>query len=142
MGPGVTMTAPSTALRLQVEAALAVVPEVAAGDWSIANTALDAVQPPVFILEWGPDPWRQIKTMCVDDLQMEVIAVSARLNPEGNMPLLEAMVDGAIAALYAARLRPYQTLGPGPLEVGNIQYLAARVQLRRPVEIGAANAGD
>lgn len=130
------MTAPSTALRLQVEAALAVVPEVVAGNWTIASTPLDAVQPPVYMLEWGPDPWRTIKTMCVDDLQMEVIVISARLTPEGNMPLLEAMVDDAVAALYTARLRPYQTLGPAPLEVGNIQYLAARVQLRRPVEIG------
>jgi hypothetical protein len=127
---------PLTVLREQVAAALAVIPAVEAGDWMVLSAPVDAVEPPVYLTQWGPDPWRTINTVCVDDAQLEVIAVAARLEPEANYPILEAMVDDAHTALTAARLRPYQTLAPGPFEVAQVTYLAARLQLRQPVTIG------
>jgi hypothetical protein len=125
-----------TDLREQVAAALAVIPEVAAGDWTVLPSPVDAVEPPAYVVQWGPDPWRTVDTMCTDTAQLEVIAVAARLEPEANYPILEAMVDAATAALMTARLRPKQTLAPGPFEVAQITYLAARLQLRQPVVTG------
>jgi hypothetical protein len=131
-----TMTPPTTSFREAVADALATITEVADGAWRVVSAPVDAAQPPVFILDWGPDPWRSIQTACVDAVQLEIIVVSARLTPEGNMPVLEAMMDGAVAALFDAALRPYQALSPAPFELGNILYLAARLHIRRPIAIG------
>lgn len=122
--------------RTAVAAALAPVPDVASGDWQILDAPVDAVQPPCFMLVWGPDPWRFIDTNCTDTAQLEVICIAARLTPEANYPVVEAMVDAATAALAQARLRPYQTLAPAGFEIAQVTYLAARLQIRRPVTIG------
>ena len=127
-----------TALREAVAAALEPIPEVAAGDWAILPTAYDAVQPPCYLLDWGPDPWRQTATTCADTAQLEVVVVAARLTPEANVPTLEAMVDAACNALAVARMRSPITLGPEAIELGNITYLGARVQVRQPVEVSSA----
>jgi hypothetical protein len=123
-------------LRAAVASALGGIAEVGVDDWTVLDAPVDAVEPPVFMLIWGPDPWRYIDTNCTDTAQLEVVCVAARLEPEANYPTLEAMVDSAIAALTQARLRPYQTLAPGPFEIAQITYLAARLQIRRPVIIG------
>jgi len=113
--------------------ALKGIPEVGAGDWAVLPTPTDAVAPPCFVIQWGPDPWRLAFSACADTAQLQVVCIAGRLTPEGAYPLLERMVDSAVAYLGAARLRPAQVLQPGPLEVGNITYLASRVQLARPV---------
>lgn len=123
-------------LRTAVAAALATIPDVEAGGWTVLDVPVDAIEPPAYVLQWGPDPWRYVDTVCTDTAQLEVIAVAARLTPEANYPTLEAMVDQATAALVTARLRPYQTLAPGPLEVAQITYLTARIQIRHPVDTG------
>jgi hypothetical protein len=120
-------------LRAAVTAALSGIPDVTAGDWTVFDAPVDAVEPPCYMVRWGPDPWRTVESVCTDLAQLEVIAVAARLTPEANYPTLEALVDGAVTALAQARLRPYQTLSPGPFEIAQITYLAARIQLRRPV---------
>lgn len=123
-------------LRAAVVAALGVIPEVAAGDWTVLESPYDAVAPPVFVVAWGPDQWRTVATTCTDDAQLQVMAVSARLTPEATYPILEGMVEQANGVLTTARLRPYMTGAPGPLELGQITYLAARMLLRRPVDTG------
>lgn len=127
---------PLTVLRQSVAAALAVIPEVVAGDWTVIDTPVDAVEPPAYLIQWGPDPWLTVSSFCTDTAQLEVVAVAARLEPEANYPILEAMVEGAYTALVVARLRPYQTFAPAPFEVAQVTYLAARLQIRRPVTIG------
>ena len=114
--------------------ALDAIPEVEAGDWVVHRDSTDAVQPPCFVLDWGPDPSRRIESNCTDAAQLEVVAVAGRLTPEGAYPILEAMWDAACTALAAARLRSYQSTGPGPLEVARVMYLSVRIQLRRPIE--------
>lgn len=127
---------PLTMLRESIAAALETIPEVAAGDWVVLPVPVDNLEPPAYLVIWGPDPWRTVGTICGDTAQAEVVAVAARLTPEANYPVIEAMVDAAHTALYTARLRPYQTLVPGPFEIAQVTYLAARLQIRRPVTIG------
>ena len=124
-----------TGLREAAAAALAAIDEVAAGDWVVLAESTDAVQPPCFVLEWGPDPSRTPASFCSDNAQLEVIAVGGRLTPEGAVLTVESMWDAAVAALCDANLRPYESLGPGPHEVGKVAYLAVRIHLRQPVDI-------
>jgi hypothetical protein len=123
-------------LRAAVADALAGIADVSVDDWTVHPEPVDAIEPPAFMLLWGPDPWRYTDTTCTDTAQLEVVCVAHRLEPEANYVVLEEMVDSAIAALTQARLRPYQTLAPGPFEIAQITYLAARLQIRRPVTIG------
>ena len=68
--------------------------------------------------------------------KLEVLAVVAeRFTTEGTYPILERLVDTAAGALAVVRLRPAQVMRPGPFEIGNVVYLAARIQLRQPVEV-------
>lgn len=122
-----------TGFRTAVAAALAAIPDVAAGDWVVLPEPSDAVQPPCFMLQWGPDPARVIDTVCTDTVSLEVIAVAGRLTIEGAYPILETMWDQAVTALTAARLRPWQSLAPGSFEIARVAYLAARIQIRQPV---------
>lgn len=121
-------------LRTAVADVLAGIPEVAGGDWTVHPVPVDAIEPPAFVLQWNPAPWRTRATVCTDTAQLEVLAVAARLTPEGeNYPTLERMVDAANVELATARLRPYQTLPPAALEIAGVAYLAARIHIRRPV---------
>lgn len=104
-------------------------------DWTVLPEPLDAVQPPCFMLDWGPDPTRVIETVCTDTAQLEVIVIAGRLTIEGVVPVWEQMVDAACTALAGARLRAYQTIGPAPADFGQITYLSGRLQIRRPVDV-------
>ena len=136
---GVTPTTPPvgplTGLRADTAAALAVIPEVVAGDWQVHADPVDLLEPPAYMVVWGPDPWGVPHTVCHDTAQLEVVCVSARLTPDATYGVVEAMVDAARAALTAARLRPYAWLGPAPFEIGQVTYLAARLQIRQPVSL-------
>lgn len=126
---------PLTDLRTGVAAALAPIPEVVVGDWQVVAEPVDMVEPPAYLVVWGPDPWGTPLTMCYDNAQLEVVCVSARLTPEATYPIVEAMVDAARVALAAAQFRPYGWLAPAPFEIGQVTYLAARLQLRQPVTL-------
>lgn len=102
----------------------------------VLDVPVDAVEPPAYLLRWGPDPWLTVDTHCMFRAQLEVLCIAGRLTPEANYPILETIVDSAAAALDVARLRPYQVLSPAPLEVAQITYLAARMQIRRPITTG------
>jgi hypothetical protein len=123
-----------SAFRNAVGDALDSIPDVTAGDWTVLREPTDAVQPPAFVLVWGPDPWGEPDTSCTDDVQLSVLVVAGRLTIEGNYPIIESMIGAASVALMAARLRPYKWTPPGPFEIGQITYLAARQLIRRPID--------
>ena len=108
----------------------------------VFDTPYDAVTPPALMVLWGPDPWLTVETssgfgtFCTYAAALEVICVADRLTPEGNYPVLEQLVDGALTALGAARFRPVQALAPGPFEIAQVTYLAARLHIRQPVVTG------
>jgi hypothetical protein len=126
-----------TALREAVAAALGDIPEVVAGDWTVLAVPVDALEPPAFMLRWGPDPWREPQAFCTDLARLEVICVADRLTPEANYPILEQMTDAAHVALSAVQLRPNRLAPPGPFEIAQVTYLAARWQIVRPIDTGA-----
>ena len=49
-----------TGFRESVAQVLAAMPEVTAGEWTVHPLPVDALEPPAFMLSWGPDPWRVI----------------------------------------------------------------------------------
>ena len=120
-----------TGLRLAVGDAITGLDD----DWTVLLEPVDAVQPPCFMLSWGPNPTRLIESVCADQAQLEIITIAGRLTTEGVLPVWEAMTDAACSALAAARLRAYQTIGPAPSEHGQITYLAGRIQIRRPIDV-------
>lgn len=121
--------------RAAVAQALRGVPQVVAGDWAVFAQPVDALQPPAYLLAWV-DPMRARQTVCTDQAQLEVVAVTARLEPEPNYDLADAMVDAAHAALLGAGLRPWQSLAPAAYPLASLTYWAARIQIRQPVTIG------
>jgi len=123
-------------LRAAVNTALAGLPDVASGVWALLPTPVDAVEPPAFVIVWGPDPMLAIQTVCADLAQIEVVAIAARLEPEANYPVLEDMIEQAIGALAPAGLRPWQTLAPAPFQIAQMDFLASRIQIRLPVTAG------
>jgi len=119
--------------RAAVAQTLGTVAHVADGTWALLPAPVDAVEPPAYVLVWGPDPMLAIQTVCTDQAQLEVVAIAARLEPQANYPVLEDMVDAAIAALTPAGLRPWQSLAPAPFQIAQLDYLASRIQIRQPV---------
>jgi hypothetical protein len=104
-------------------------------DWMVHPAPVDALTPPAFMLVWG-DPtgiWLTPASFCSSYAQLEVVAVAARLEPDANYETLEAMVTLANGVLN--RFAVAQTSAPGPFEIGQITYLAARILITQPVDI-------
>lgn len=125
-----------SALREAVALALEQIPEVVSGEWGVSAVPVDALEPPAFMLRWGPDPWREQQSFCTDLARLEVICVADRLTPEANYPVLEQLTDAACRALDVARLRPARLLAPAPFEIAQVTYLAARWQIVQPIDTG------
>lgn len=88
------------------------------------------------MLVWA-EPWLTPATACTSYARLDVICVAARLEPEANYPTLEALAAAANTALETAGFRAAQTSAPGPFEIAQVTYLAARVQVRQPVSLTA-----
>lgn len=127
-----------TQLRQAVINALGGIAQVANGTWALQPNPVDAIAPPAFVVEWGQQRITEIQTVCTDTAYIDAVAVVPILEQEANYPALEAMLDAARAALFAAGLRSWQTTGPGPYTSTGPQYLSARVQIRQPVTSGGA----
>ena len=116
--------------------ALGKITQVAMGDWGLFPGPVDALEPPAYVIVWGPDPMRTVATYCTDTTQLSVVAIGARLDIQGAYPVMADMADAANDALAAAGLRPWQSLAPAPFEMANLNYLAARILVRHPVTLG------
>ena len=116
--------------------ALNKIAQVAMGDWAAFPGPVEGLEPPAYVVLWGPDPMRTIESMCSDQVQIQVVAVGARLDIQGTYPVMAVMADAAVAALAGAGLRPYQSLAPAPFEMANLNYLAARILIRQSVSVG------
>lgn len=106
-------------------------------DWIVHDAPVDALSPPAFVLVWS-DPWLLPLTSCYARAALDVLVVSARMEPEANYSTLESMVAAATVALTDAGYPPLQTGAPGPLDVAQITYLAARMLIRHPVTLGGS----
>jgi hypothetical protein len=104
-------------------------------DWTVIDGPTDAVDPPCYMLQWGPDPWREPQGACFDATNLTVYVVVGRHQP-AQLDLCEFMVDRAAVALLAAGLRHVLMLAPAPLDIGGHTRIVARIQLTQPVQIG------
>lgn len=121
-----------TELREHVAATL----EQIDSSWTVHPAPVDAISPPAFVLVWSGDPvWLEDSTVCLDVVQMDVIVVVPRLEVgDENYRLLEQMIDAARAALSSARIPVVSVRPPGPFEIAQITYLAARLVVRELVD--------
>ena len=105
-------------------------------DSTVHPMPLDAVDPPAYMLAWSGTPdWLSPGTVCTTIAQLDVIVVAARVDVEGTYLLLEQMIVAAHNALHAARFPIVATAPPGPFEIGQVRYLAARIVVAQPIDL-------
>lgn len=105
-------------------------------EWSVHHGPHDAIQPPAFMLRWGPDPWREPAGVCADMARLEVVCMQPRLDVHQTADLLDDMVDAAAAALLDGGFRAVEWVAPHASSIGKITYIAAIARLVQPVTIG------
>lgn len=127
----------TTDLRDQVAAVL----DLVNPDWPAQRGPVDAAQPPCYVVEWFAE-WLTPATACSQWCAFDVVAIGGRLDPAENLDELERQVEGAYAALYALDLTPNPTDKPFALDLGGVNYLAARLHVRALVTIPTELAPD
>jgi hypothetical protein len=96
-------------------------------EWSLCPLPVDALTPPAYVLTWA-DPWvPRALTHCAYAAQLGIRCVSARIDPDPGIELLETMVELALDALTTAGLPATYVSTPAPLELGGLNYQAAQI---------------
>jgi len=108
-------------------------------EWNTQPLPVDAIEPPAYMLIWA-DPWLVPSTFCDATAQLDVIVVSARMDPAPGMEILETLVETALDRLAHANVGQRQVGAPGPLTVGGLTYQACRILVSSPVTIGGNHA--
>jgi hypothetical protein len=120
--------------RAKLAAALAPIEDT---DPTVLVDLVDALEPPALMLGWG-EPWLQPQTSCLRTGRLVITAVAGRLVPGAGIETLEQLVDYTLGTL-AADDGPWpldSVSGPRVFTLSNINYLAARIVLRVPIQGG------
>lgn len=98
---------------------------------------VDALQPPALMLGWG-EPWLTPQTACLRTGRLVISAVASRLVPGSGIETLEQLVESTLDRLKAdGGAWPLDSVsGPRVFTIANINYLAARIVLRVPIQGG------
>jgi len=98
---------------------------------------VDSLEPPALMLGWG-EPWLTPDTACLRTGRLVVTAVGGRLVPGAGIEQLETLVNYTLDRLSAdVGAWPLDTVtGPRVFAIGGVQYLAARIVLRVPIQGG------
>jgi hypothetical protein len=118
-------------LRAQVAAALTAAVDV---DTAVHDGPVDSVTPPALVLGWA-DTWLTPLTACHYSARLEVLAVGARIDPLPGYDQLETLVAAALPALDQLGAMAPEVSAPGPLEIGGLTYLTARITLTHPITL-------
>lgn len=106
-------------------------------DIAVLDTPADAVSPPAYMLQWA-EPWLERSTACAFRVALDLWCISARVDPDPGVEFLELMVESALGDLNRARIPGAQVASsPGPLELGGVRYLAARITVYANLNLGA-----
>jgi hypothetical protein len=113
-----------TDVRARAAAALAPVEDT---DPDVLMDVVDAVHPPVIILNYG-DPWLVPMSMaCLYECRLEVLCVASRVEPGPGIAKLEELVGHVgrrlQADVYSWPAQP--STSPRRLPIGGVEYLAA-----------------
>jgi hypothetical protein len=98
---------------------------------------VDAINPPALMLGWG-EPWLEPRTSCLWQGRLVVTCVASRLMPGAGVATLEELIDYTLGRLNTdTGAWPLDNVGgPRVFNVANINYLAARIVLRVPIQGG------
>lgn len=110
---------------------------VADGDPEVLVNLVDALEPPALMIGWA-EPWLTANTACLYAGRLTVTAVAGRLEPGAGIETLEQLVTYTLDRLRSSGgAWPLDAVGgPRVFTIGNINYLAARVTLRVPIQGG------
>jgi len=110
------------------------------GDPQVLADLVDAVEPPVLLLEWA-DPWITERTIGGlggwFDAHMDVRAIAGRLEPGPGIETLEGLMAYTLARIAGvpALGKVESTTAPRRFDIAGLTYLGARVSLLVPVSI-------
>lgn len=116
--------------------AAALVP-IADDDPDVLVDLVDSLEPPALMIGWG-EPWLTPDTACWRTGRLVVTCVAGRLMPGSGVETLEWLVDYTLGRLGVdGGAWPLDTIsGPRVFPIANINYLAARITLRVPIQGG------
>jgi hypothetical protein len=120
--------------RAKLAAALA---PMDVNDPDVLVDLVDSINPPALMLGWG-EPWLTPDTACLRTGRLVTTCVASRLVPGAGIAELEELVDYTLGRLLAD-LDPWpldSVSGPRAFTIGNVNYLAARIVLRVPINGG------
>lgn len=104
-------------------------------DPTVLVDLVDALEPPALMLGWG-EPWLRPETACLRTGLLVVTCVAGRLVPGAGIAMLEQLVESTLSRLATDSAPwPLDTVtGPRVFVIGNVQYLAARITVRVPIQ--------
>jgi hypothetical protein len=102
-------------------------------DPTVLVSLVDSVEPPALMLGWG-EPWLTPTTKCFQEGRLTVTCIAGRLVPGEGVAKLEQLVA---YVLERVSLPLVDVGGPRVFVIGNVNYLAARVTVKVPIEGGA-----
>jgi hypothetical protein len=120
--------------RAKLAAALAPLDD---GDPTVLVDLVDSLEPPALMIGWG-EPWLTPDTACLRTGRLVTTCVASRLVPGAGVETLEGLVDYTLGRLHVdGGVWPLDVVsGPRVFTIGNINYLAARITLRVPIQGG------
>jgi hypothetical protein len=98
---------------------------------------VDSIEPPALMLGWG-EPWLTPDTVCLRTGRLVVTCVAGRLVPGAGVETLEQLVEYVLGRLTSdGGAWPLDSVsGPRVFTIANVNYLAARITLRVPIQGG------
>lgn len=115
----------------------AVLAPVDPDDPDVLADLVDSIEPPALMLGWG-EPWLTPDTPCLRTGRLVITCVAGRLVPGAGVETLESLVDSTLRRL-GADTSPWPLDGvsaPRVFTIGAVNYLAARVTVRVPIQGG------
>lgn len=103
-------------------------------EYGVVDHLPDSIAPPVVLVAWA-DPWLRPATLCAYEAKMELLCIAQRLEPGGQLTVLEEMVSAIVPTIKSL---PYYAIddvtSPYALELGGVAYLAASIDITHEVE--------
>lgn len=100
----------------------------------VLTNLVDSINPPALMIGWA-EPWLTPQTACLQQGRMVITAVASRLVPGEGVATLEELVVYTLARLReSGGAWPLESVGgPRVFTIAAVNYLAARITVRTPI---------
>ena len=88
----------------------------------------DSIAPPAIVWGWA-SPWILPSSWCEFTSVAELVCVSQRIEPGGQLGVLESMVEMVLSILRTNRIAFRDVTAPYPIVLGGVNYLATSVNI-------------